>query len=658
MKMKGLLTAATVVSALGAQASAFPDSLAASSSCSMNHRHSHRIPGWCPRRGISNLNKLLVFLVAITLAGFSRAGFSIDLDLGAEPIKDMRKANCVAGLGFNAAMESVWAAANDNWWFVTNRVETARVMKAAGVSLMRLQCANGWFWNARPNPYDPDSRDPQERSRARNYRRSNPKAAFDFYKANRMKVFLCLEINLKDPWGSVTNNLDIIRWLADNDYKECVAGFECGNETYGNPRYPEMAPYWKAVIEEGFRIWGDDIRFGINVGENFDLNPDIVHMRERLLTDNTITRTTYFSAAQFNRYSAHFIEAMRTNGALAKVSHVIWHAYGCEEPYSCSYHGYKRFRAFCEAFPELQGKQWWLTEVRQRSDEDNHCQRLYRDSLIMAHYALTSLCQPEVDCILHHQLTALSGAVYQSDGRHWYIQWYDGGQNSYEDYRAPYDQPHMEVGHAGCMYRILTEGIRGNPIFLKHGTSREEGAENAFYTSARFATQVYARRKALKERARPFLGLFGGVPKVDGEVEWVAATNPQKNRICLLMVNSKQKEETVTVRVKDRQFAAPTYRTMTCPERFLDCRQVPGEARYWQEVAWEETQSGYATWANWESDGKSYWPLPSGVEPECDDLIISIKPNTVQTVTVYLRPVPKPAARKEPGKEPKKEPRK
>jgi len=584
------------------------------------------------------MNRCWIFSFLLVGALSSFADFSIDVDLAAKPIKDMRKANCVAGLGFNAAMESVWAAANDDWWFVSNKVETARVMKDAGVSLMRLQCANGWFYNARPNPYDINSKDPKIRNYAKNYRRSNPKAAFDFYKANGMKVFICLEIDLRNnPWGSVTNNIDIIRWVVDNGYKPCVAGFEMGNETYGNPRYPEMAPYWKVVIDEGFRIWGKDIRFGVNVGENFDLNPDIIHMRERLLKDNTITRTTYFSAAQFNRYSAHFIENMRTNGALAKVSHVIWHAYGCEAPYSCSYYGYKRFRAFVEAFPELKGKQWWLTEVRQRSDEDNHCQLLYRDSLTMAHYSLTSLCQNEVDCILHHQLTALSGALHQSDGRNWYIQWYDGGQNSFEDYRAPYSQPRLEIGHAGCMYRILTEGVRGNPIFLQHGTSKEANTEDTFYTSARFATEVYAHRKALKERAKPFLGLFGGVPEVEGEVEWVAATNPQKNRLCLLMVNSKQTEETVTVRVKDRQFAAPTYRTMTCPERFLDCREVPGEARYWQELAWEDTQSGYATWANWESDGVRYWPLPSGVEPKCDDMVVTIKPNTVQTVTVYLR---------------------
>ena len=581
---------------------------------------------------------ILLASCAVACVGGLRADFSIDIDLAAAPLKDMRKSDCNQGLGFNAAMESVWCAANDDYWFVSNKVETARVLKDAGVNLMRLQCANGWFFNDQPNPYDPNSKDPKERMYAKNYRRSNPKAAFDFYKANGMKVFLCLEIDLRrNPWASVTNNLDIIRWVVTNDYKSCVAGIECGNETYGNPRYPEMAPYWKAVIDEGFRIWGKDIRFGINVGENFDLNPDIVHMRERLLKDDTITRTTYFSAAQFNRYSAHFIENMRTNGALAKVSHVIWHAYGCEEPYSCSYHGYRRFRAFCEAFPELKGKQWWLTEVRQRSDEDNHCQLIYRDSLIMAHYALTSLCQPEVDCVLHHQLTALSGAIHQSDGRNWYIQWYDGGQNAFEDYRAPYSRPHMEIGHMGCMCRILTEGVRGNPIFLQHGTSQEANTEDTFYTSARFATQVYAHRKGLKERRKPFLGLFGGVPRVDGEVEWIAATNPQENRLCLLMVNSKQTAETVTVRVKNREFAAPTYRTMTCPERYLDCREIPGEARYWQELAWEETQSGYATWSNWDSDGKTYWALPSGVDPKCDDLIVTIEPNTVQTVTVYLR---------------------
>jgi len=32
-------------------------------------------------------------------------------------------------------------------------------------------------------------------------------------------------------------------------------------------------------------------------------------------------------------------------------------------------------------------------------------------------------------------------------------------------------------------------------------------------------------------------------------------------------------------------FAAPTYRTLSCPEKFLDCRAVPGEGHPWTQLS-------------------------------------------------------------------------
>ena len=68
------------------------------------------------------------------------------------------------------------------------------------------------------------------------------------------------------------------------------------------------------------------------------------------------------------------------------------------------------------------------------------------------------------------------------------------------------------------------------------------------------------RRRALREGKTSFLGLFGGVPEVRGETEWVAATDEKKRQLCLMMVNSKGVEETVTVRLKGHDFSVPSYR--------------------------------------------------------------------------------------------------
>lgn len=556
---------------------------------------------------------------------FSCAGafaeFTIDFDpSAAKPIKDMRKSNCNQGIGFNAALESIWSVASDDYWFVSNKVETSRILKEAGANLLRLQCMNSWF-----------SRKPPAKTK----RPSNPKAAFDFYKENGIKVFICLEAWNKD---AIDQNVEIVKWIVENKYKSCVAGFEMGNETYGNPKYEQLAPLWCDFIDRASKIW-PNLPLGMNIGELFDLNPDLSHMRARLESkDKALYRNTYFSAADYNQFSTRFMLAMAASNRLNKISHIIWHAYGAEEPYSCSYYGFERFRYYVNMYSELlKGKKFWLTEVRQRSDEDNRCQRMFRDSLLMAHFTLMALSQPEVDGFCHHQLTALSGALYQSTGRNWYVQWYDATQDDLPDYRAPGNLPRMEVGHCGVMYRILGEAIRSNPLFYLHGTSKEQGTTNAYYTSASVATEIYAHRKALKERK--------ATPGIKGEVEYVLAGNG-RGKYCLLMVNTKNKEETIRLRIAGRQFAAPIYRTLSCPEEFLDRREIPGDGKFWRQLSWEDTQSGFMTWSNWDAQGHKYTPLPSGVEPVSDDLIVKIAPHTVQSVEFQTRAVPKKAPSK------------
>ena len=553
--------------------------------------------------------KVIMAAGAVFAAAAASADFSIDVDLGVKPLKDMSKTGCNQGMGFNAALEQVWSVGGDDYWFVSNRVDTSRILREAGANLLRLQCMNSWF--GRRN--DPDPR-----------KRSNPKAAFDFYKANGIKVFVCLECWSKE---AVEEDVEIVKWIVDNDYKDVVAGFEMGNETYGSPKYPSLAPFWTEFIDRAEKIW-PKLPLGMNIGELFELNPDIAHMKARIMADEDMKRDwthagAYFTAANFNKYSAQFVMAM--SNQLDKISHIIYHGYGAETPYSCSYHGFKRFRNFVEMFPQLKGKNYWLTEIRPRSDEDNHCQRMFREALIMGHYSLMALCQPETDGFCQHQLTALSGAIYQSSGSNWYIQWYDGTQEQLLDRRAPYNLPRMEVGAMGVMYRILTEGIAECPIFLAHGTSKEVGTENAYYASSLLADEVYTHRRAVKEGK-------SAIPAVKGEVEWVAATRGDRNKLCLLMVNSKSTPQTVKVTVKDKIFAAPTYRTVTCPEEFLDCCEIPGDGRPWRQLSWEDTSFGY-----WYADMAMYKDLKA----KCDTLTVTIKPHTVQTVTVMMRNAPK-----------------
>ena len=572
--------------------------------------------------------RLTVAAALAACASGATAEINLEIDLSAQPKKDIAKANCNAGFGFNSALEafSLPSDGGNDIWFATNKYEAAQALKRAGATLMRIQCASEW-WQHR-----------NEKTKS-GYPRSNPKAAFDFYKQNGMKVFVCLDVwrrNRNRKQGekyyvpAPQDAIDVIQWIVDNGYKDQVAGFECGNEQYGLDFYPELAPLWKEVMLAARRIWGKDVKFGISLAELFELNPDIAHIRDRFLSNQDFKRDwtydgAYFTAANFNKYSAKFVVAMKECGALDMVTHIVWHGYGAETPYSCSYYGIQRWRNFIKAFPELEGKQWWLTEMRERSDEDNHCQRFFRESLMMGHVTMMMLMQPEVDAFLHHQLTALSGAIYQSDGNSFYDQWYDGTQVEIEDFAAAYGKPHMEVGHMGEVYRIMNQALTTHPLVLSHGTSKAHDVEDIYFTSARFTDQVYARRRAVKE-GKP-------ASAVDGELEYMALVNRQRNRFCLLMVNSKQTGEKVTVRIPGRIFTAPLYRTVSCPARFLDVRAVPGEGKFWQQLSWEDADHG--------ADVRAMEPY-KGLQPKADAFEVTIEPNTFQSVSCFLRTPPKP----------------
>ena len=97
------------------------------------------------------------------------------------------------------------------------------------------------------------------------------------------------------------------------------------------------------------------------------------------------------------------------------------------------------------------------------------------------------------------------------------------------------------------------------------------------------------------------------------------------------LVNTKETAEKITVTVPGRQFAAPTYRLVRIKDpKYIDCREVPGESKLWEEFAYEDTQTGYA-------NGGAYEGPKSGF----DTLKVEIGPNTVQSVTVVMRPAPK-----------------
>ena len=551
---------------------------------------------------MNEMKRGLAVALGAGLAFAAQADFEIAIDPDARPMRDVRTSTCGPMIGYAGCLCN--DGGEDAWLTPENRDETSRTLRAAGAWFQRMWGANRWFARRVPNP-DPSNK---------KYRQSHPDLWFKFWKDNGFKVLFTLE--LRD--GGIE---EFVQWIVDNGYKDVVAGFELGNETYYSPLYPSLASKWTEVVNRLVKIW-PGIKLGINVAELFELNPDIAQVRGRMMAAGEIKRDTYFAAADFNRYSAQFIVGM--SNCIDKITHVIYHAYGAETPYSCSYYGFQRFRNFTKAFPELKGKKYWLSEIRPRSDEDNRCQRIFREALISAHYGLMCLCQPDFDGYNHHQFSNLSGAIFVSRGDSWDVQWRDAG-GEYPDYRSANGKRRMEVGPQGVVYRVLTEAIKAHPYLLSHGTSKAANTEDTFFTSARVTDQVYARRRAIKEGKKD-------CPKVDGEVEWIAATDLRKRDYCLMMVNTKPVSEKVTVKIAGRRFAAPTYRTVSCPEEFVDRRSVPGETPLWKEMAWEETEKGCEV---------VRMSTYKGMQPVCDTLEVTIAPHTVQSVTFRTEALPK-----------------
>lgn len=592
----------------------------------------------------ANMKKSQVIAAGAALAAATVfAGFEIDIDLAKTPIRDARQTTCASLIGYAGSFNSEKMGPiydNDAFWYDTNRVETAQAMLDAGAYQQRIWSADRWF--ARRHPVTAAERKEVEDFNAKSGRwgkkkrlrtQSDPKAAFELWKANGIKVLLDLEC-----WGesNYPGCIEFVKWIVDNDYKDVVAGFELGNENYFSPSYPNIAPILSRLVDEIRKMW-PDVPIGIPLCELFEQNPDFEHVRSRMLADEKVKQDAYFSLSSLNQNTTKFVVAF--SNSLSKITHVIYHAYGAESPYSCSYYGFQRFRNYLDVMPELKGKKMWLTEVRPRSDEDNRCQRIFRESLIMGHYSLMAVCQPDFDGFNHHELHAQSGGIYMSNGKYWTMQWRDGyywGGPSYPD-RAAYSRPHLEVGSMGVVYRIIADALHDYPLILAHGTSTARDTEDAFFTSARVADQVYARRRALKEGKKPFLGLFGGVPEVEGEVEWIATTDKGKSILCLVMVNTKNESVEAKVSVKDKLLCAPAYDAVSCPAEHVDNRAVPGRGHWWREVAWEDTQCGVG-----EVNISSY----EGIQYRGDEVTVKIAPHTVQSVVIPTKAIPKPSSKK------------
>lgn len=545
--------------------------------------------------------KISVMAAAALAAGVAAAADEApafaEIDLSAAPIRDLSKSTCFPVLGNAGAMLESSYGQED--LFVSNRAETAAVLRRSGVRFVRE-------WNAlaawRRNMAWAALRTPEERAAFRKAHHNDalvdPAAVFSFRKENGIRALLTLEQwNDGNPDAAKRTNdvvavreavRDYVRWIVGNGFKETVAGFELGNETYFHPDAEGVAARWRVIIPAILEEW-PDAKIGIPLAEYVDDDPDLQAVRNRLLSTGQMSEkdTGGLTPERLGRWSARFVSAFSND--LQKVTHLIYHFYGGNVAYGCGACGFFRIERFKQAIPEIADKPVWVTECRERSDEDNRCHQTFFSTVWKAHYFQLCLSRPYVDAVNVHSLDCLSGVLYIARGGRWMVQW-DANGREYKDLDYT-GRVRVTEGPAAPLYRLYNEAILSHPVLHSRGVAN-------------------ARHKTLRD------GVWLAPLMYEGRAaaaEWTLLLSPNGDSAAVLMVNSSEKPATVSLKLSGgRRPGAATLRSVTCPPDRYRTHAIPGEPFPWTES--EETAA---------ADG--------------DVIAIPIRPLTVQTATFPLK---------------------
>lgn len=543
-----------------------------------------------------------------------------------KPIRDISASTCAPILGYAGSLE------NDDCktYFETDRENTARAFRLAGARFVRQWAAvSHWQLGAgaeashiKGTPW----KGPATAFTAGSYANgTDMKNVFSFYKEYGIKVILTLE-NYNVFTNDYTNGeidfktytrmsdkskvfgrtsdikyvkkviCDYVRWIVENDFTGVVGGLELGNEPYGMPvnKAEEYAKRWTVIVNEIKKIW-PKAPIGIAIGEYFENDPDIAAIRNRALSANPLQRKTYFSAGELNRWSARYIIAM--SNCMDNITHVIYHTYGAERPFSATYDGLIRYRRFNQAFPELGNKPIWITEWRDRSDEDNWSHQRFRDTLTKTGYMMMMVSQPDIECMNLHQFTSLSGAFHaavkgkkRADGTYtdgtWSCHW-DGHcrwRTNFDDIHKTY----LEPGMMGPAMRLMVESFRREPLVLDFGSEKHgafsEGCSNAVYACSEYYEDFTSRFRMELRRGKS----WNEIEPSGSDCEYIVTVDKKRTYMTFLAVNYKNKEVKFDLRLPTGWGINPyEYRVYDCPEKFLDVHEVPGEPRFTRRYGYQ-----------------------------------------------------------------------
>ena len=556
----------------------------------------------------------------------------ITIDLDAKPIRDVSASSCVPILGY--AGGGVGGGEDAKWLFETHRQEAARIFRRSGARFVRQWNANRQWQIGAGALLVKDKKTGKMKNRFEQ-RTTDMKNAFSFYKEYGVKVMLTLEnygalTNLETGAGTsgigvVKKHIcDYVQWIVDNDFKEVVAGFELGNEPYwaGNSMFdnefntPEnFAARWCEIVPEIKRIF-PECQIGMPLAEYFAADPDIAAVRARTEQAEKLEAKGYFDASCMNQWSARFIKAMAPQ--LHNVSHVIYHSYGADAPFSATYWGLRRYRRFTEAFPELKGKKFWITEWRDRSDEEVPSHQRFRETLNKSAFMLMMVAHPDVDGMNLHEFRCQTGSLMWSNWNpktktgSWQVPWMNGGPDR-PDFESA-GESRAVVGSMGPAMQLMVESLLRYPVVMDFGSANygafSAGASNAVWACSDYYASVLDHRLGIRK------GLAtADLPKVKGDCEYLVTRSKDKGIWAVLCVNMNPHDVEF-----DFEFdgwctpGAPDIRSTFCDEAYADAHEIAGFGRLSREFA--------------------YQPFAMGV----GKYRVRIPGNSVTTVTIPVRP--------------------
>ena len=545
----------------------------------------------------------LVIVVAVLAGGTAyaaRPDMSITLDPSKPAFKDQRKSRTAPDIGYAGSIADQGGRFFEEF-FVRDPDATWRTFEAAGAHFVKEWNANRSWQVGRAYAALKTDEEREAFRKRHNGTWANvcgdPKISYDWRQKHGVKTLLCIEqygVYADDRAEVWTNDiavvkrsiLEFVRWIVDNGYRDQVAGFELGNEPFFACKddSPEVyAERWAQIVPEIKRIF-PECNIGIPIAEYRAGDPDIAAVRARsTAVDKWFADSKEFGFQNLNQWSGRFIVAF--SNQLHNVSHVVYHFYGGDAAYGCGPCGYARLRRFAEIFPEIKDKRVWITEWRERSDEDQRCQQMHSSSIFKAHYMLSTICQPEIDGICLHTAATLSGGFLLSDGRRWHMQIDEVPLHPFADPDG-LGRPRLLVGPVGPVFKLYSEALLKHPLIYDHGVA-DCGTitDRHYWSAAGFYAFHHKMVKWLSAGADP-----KKKPVSTGNAEWTLALNPEKTSVSMLVCNSLPRAWKPKFSVTGYEVGKPHYRTFRCKEEHVFLHQVPGEPK----PTWEEEYDGDA----------------------------------------------------------------